>query len=205
MWRLIVPVLALVSAATVVSAQRGTTSRAPSRRLTTVVKCAVDLGTGVKSKRRFCDVVIASSGAESVTMTIPAHTGSATLMFDLHNRFTVPPASVDVGRAFLRQVSIVSVIRPTGEVIDRAAVGREYRSPSDLFDRIGSGGAAGDFKAVAPGPPQPVRLTIPAGVPAIGIVGTRIDEWRLLTRGSFDAPGRPIAMVSALRIEYTPR
>ena len=204
MARLVVTfLLACCLAAPAVSAQRNT-PRAPARRVSTAVTCAVDLGAGIKSKRRFCDVVIASTGGASVTMSIPAHAGPATLMFDLHNRFSVPPATVDPGRAFVRQTSVVHVIKTTGEVIDRAAVEREFRGVTDLFDRIG-GGSGADVKAVAPGPPQSVRVTIPAGVSAIGIVGARIEEKYLLTQGSSSAPGRPIAMVSALRIEYTPR
>ena len=203
--RLTVVVVAWVLAAGLVSAQRSAAQRPASRRVTTAFKCAADLGVGVKTKRRFCDVVIAASGAESVAMTIPAHTGTATLMFDLHNRFTVPPESVDVARAFVRQVAVVGIVRANGQLVDRAAVAREFRRPEDVFDRIGGGGAAGDLKTVTPGPPQPVRVTIPAGVSAIGIVGVRLDETRLLTRGSSEAPGRPIAIVSALRVEYTPR
>ena len=174
-------------------------------RTVTAATCAVDQGVGLRSKRRFCDVIIASTARESVTMTLPAHSGEATLMFDLHNRFAVPPANVDAAQVFTRQTALVAVIRPTGEVIDRAAVSREYRTPADLFDRIGGAGRGSPPKAIAPGHAQPVRITIPAGVASIGIVGTRLEEWRATGRGSSDAPARPIAFVSNLRIEYTPR
>ena len=55
-------------------------------------------------------------------MTIPAHTGTATLMFDLHNRFTAPATATDPAQAFQRHSVIVAVVEPTGDVIDRAVV-----------------------------------------------------------------------------------
>jgi hypothetical protein len=174
-------------------------------RTVSAATCAMDQGVGLKSRRRFCDVVIASAARESVMMTIPAHTGPATLMFDLHNRFPVPPPNVDAAQVFTRQTALVAVIQPTGEVIDRAAVSREYRSPADLFDRIAGAGRGAPPKVFAPGHAQPVRITIPAGVAAVGIVGMRLEEWRATGRGSSDAPNRPIAFVSNLRIEYRPR
>jgi len=168
-------------------------------------ECASDLGTGVKTKRRFCDVVIASTARESVSITLPAHTGAAALMFDLHNRFTVPSATVDAAQAFTKHTAVVAVVRPTGEVIERAAVSREYRSVADLFDRIGGTGRGSAPKVVAPGQAQSIRVEIPAGVTSVGIVGTRLEEWRATGRGAFDNPNKPIAMVSNLRISYVPR
>jgi hypothetical protein len=60
-------------------------------------------------------------------------------------------------------------------------------------------------KAVAPGPAEPIRFTIPAGVSTVGIVGTRLE---VLTRATgtqtFETPGRPVAIVSNLRLDYTP-
>jgi len=167
--------------------------------------CAVDQGAGVKTNRRFCDVIIASTAHESVSVTLPPHTGPAAIMFDLHNRFIVPPQGSDAAQAFSKQTALISIIRLTGEVIDRAAVSREFRSAADLFDRVAGGGRGAPPKLVAPGQAQPVRVTIPVGVDTIGIVGTRLEEWRASGRGASDAPNKPIAMVSNLRIEYTPR
>jgi hypothetical protein len=105
---------------------------------------------------------------------------------------------------FARHEAVVSVIQPTGELIGRAAVVREFRSPGDLFDQIGGGSRPGGVKAVAPGPAEAVRFTIPSGVSTIGVVGVRL---RVLTRAgeeTFEAPGRPVAIVSNLRVQYTP-
>jgi hypothetical protein len=64
---------------------------APPGDITSAFSCAADLGVGLKSRRKFCDLIISSSAKDGVMMTIPAHTGPTTLMFDLHNRYT-PPA-----------------------------------------------------------------------------------------------------------------
>ena len=195
----------LVAAAVVVplSAQRAT-GRGAIGRVTTDVQCAADLGTGVKSRRTFCDVLVANTPAGSVMMTIPPRTGAATLHFDLHNRFTVPALAVPALLAFARHEAMVRVIQPAGDVIGSAAVLREFRSVTDLFDQIGGGGRPGGVKAVAPGAAEAVRFTIPASVSTVGIVGVRL---KVLTRAgeeTFEAPGRPVAIVSNLRIQYTP-
>ena len=202
-----VAVLSLLVVATIViplPAQRAT-GRGAIGRVSTDAQCAADLGTGVKSRRTFCDVLVANTPAGSVMMTIPSRTGAATLLFDLHNRFTVPALAVPPLLAFARHEAVVGVIQPTGDVIGRAAVLREFRSVGDLFDQIGGGGRPGGVKAVAPGQAESVRIAIPAGLAAIGVVGTRL---RVLARGGeevFDTPGRPVAIVSNMRLEYRPR
>jgi len=199
-------VLAMVSAATMAAAQTRGAAKAPVKKTSTQMTCAEDLGFGVASKRHFCDVVVASVAADSVSVPIPPHTGTATLMFDLHNRFTVPAGQLEPSQAFTRHTAVVAIIRQTGEVIDRGAVSRDYRTPADLFDRIAGSGRSAAPKADAPGAPQPIKVTIPAGLTTIGIVGTRLEEWRAVSgRGAYDEPGRAIAIVSNVRVEYTPR
>jgi hypothetical protein len=199
-------VLGVMIAATCVAAvpaQRAT-GRGAIGRVTTDVQCAADLGAGVKSRRIFCDVLVANTPAGSVMMTIPSRKGSATLHFDLHNRFTVPAVAVPPILAFARHEAVVRVIQPSGDVIGSAAVVREFRSVTDLFDQIAGGGRPGGVKAVAPGTPEAVRFTIPSGVSSLGIVGVRL---KVLTRSgeeTFEAPGRPVAIVSNLRVQYTP-
>ena len=201
-----VAVLSLILAGAMVAAvpaQRAT-GRGTTGRVTTEAQCAADLGAGVKSRRTFCDVLVANAPAGSVQMTVPPHTGTATLQFDLHNRFTVPAVAVPAILAYARHEAVVGVIQPTGDVIGRAAVVREFRTASDLFDQIGGGSRPGGVKAVAPGVAEAVRFTIPAGVSTVGVVGVRL---KVLTRSgeeTFEAPGRPVAIVSNLRIKYTP-
>jgi hypothetical protein len=52
---------------------------------------------------------------------------------------------------------------------------------------------------------MPSQVVIPAGVTVVGIVGSRLEEWRPSGRGAFDTPGRPIAIVSNVRVDYLPR
>jgi hypothetical protein len=201
----IVPVIAVVAASAVLAAAQKTPAANPARRTSTTFTCDSELGSGVATKRRFCDVIVASVAADSVSVTIPAHTGTATLSFDLHNRFNVPTGAPDPARAFTRHVAVVAVIRQTGDVIGRAAVTRDFRTTTDLFDRIAGTGRGSAPKPVAPGAPMPSQIVIPAGVGIVGIVGTRLEEWRPAGRGAFDTPGLPIAIVSNVRVDYTPR
>jgi hypothetical protein len=181
-----------------VMAQRGV-------RVVTDAKCSAPLGVGVKTKRAFCDVLIATSPDDSISIAIPSHTGSATLRFDLHNRFTIPAIVVPGALAFARHEAIVSVVRPTGSVISKAAVVREFRAVGDLFDQIGGGSNPGGVKAVAPGGSEQVRVTIPTGLTSVGIVGTRLAVLMRTNQEVFDTPGRPVAIVSNVRLEYRPR
>ena len=174
-------------------------------RVVTDVTCAAPLGNGVKSKRPFCDVLIGTTPAQSVSITIPPYTGTATLRFDLHNRFTVPAIVVPGPLTFARHEAVVSVIRPNGIAIGQAAVVREFRNLGDLFDQIGGGSNPGGVKAVAPGEAEAVRLTVPAGLAAVGLVGTRLSVLTRANQDVFDTPGRPVAIVSNLRLEYRPR
>jgi hypothetical protein len=199
--------IALVTAGFAVAhaaTQTGAT-RPPARKTSLQMVCAEDLGTGVASHRHFCDVIVTSIAADSVSVPIPPHTGTATLMFDLHNRFTVTAGQTDPAQAFARHTALVAIVKPTGDVIDRAGVTRDYRTPADLFDRIAGAGRGTPPKADAPGAPQAVKVTIPAGLATVGIVGTRLEEWRASGRGAYDEPGRAIAIVSNVRVEYVPR
>jgi hypothetical protein len=199
----LVTVLLVAMAGAMLVAQRATApARGRTSRATTVAECAADLGSGVKSKRAFCDVLIASTPSGSVSMTIPAHVGTSTLQFDLHNRFTIPALAVPGPLAYARHEAIIAVIRSTGDIIGRYAVVKEYRAVTDLFDQIGGGTRPGGVKAIAPGPPEPIRVVIPAGVTAIGIVGSKLKVTRRATDETFEAPGAPVAIVSNLRIEF---
>src|SRR5215218_7211864 len=92
----------VLAAATVavLPAQRGA-------RVTSTVQCASNLGDGLKSKRTFCDVLIATTTDGSVQVTIPAHTGDSTLQFDLHNRFTIPTIAIPGPLTYARHEAVV--------------------------------------------------------------------------------------------------
>jgi hypothetical protein len=186
------------------AAQRGAT-RIGAGRVTTEARCVADLGMGQKSGRRFCDVVIAKTAVESVAMVVPARSGSATLRFDLHNRFVVTDARRPPAEAFERHAALVAIVTGSGDEIVRAAVTREYRTIEDVFDRISGGGREAGLKAVAPGGAEAVVALLPEGVTSIGIVGVNLERVSTGGREVFDAPGRPVALASNFRIEYTPR
>jgi hypothetical protein len=175
----------------------------PSQRVSTAVECAADLGMGAKSGRRFCDVVIAPTGGGSIRMVIPPHDGDATLRFDLHNRFVATDGHSPL-ETFARHAALVAIRGGAGEAIGRAAVTREFRTVQDLFDRI-SGDGPGGLKAVAPGPVEAVAMVVPAGVSSVGIIGVSLEVFTRSGRAAYDAPGRPVAIASNFRIEYTPR
>ena len=185
----------------VVTVAGAAVSASQSRQVSTAYECAADLGAGVDNpKRRFCDVVITTTPSKSVVVPIPPHRGTATIMLDLHNRFTASATAADPAVAYARHTAIVALVIPTGEVIARSGVRRDFRSIEDLFDRIGN--PDGGVKFVAPGQPQAVRATVPAGIGEVGIVGERLE---VLGRGGaqvFDSPDRPIALVSNVRVDY---
>ena len=63
------------------------------------VKCRESLGVGVRTHATFCFVLAGREPGEGVLVTIPPHTGAATLMFDLHNRHTYSEEDIRSGTA----------------------------------------------------------------------------------------------------------
>lgn len=176
---------------------------APVPDVTTAFSCASDLGVGIKSKRKFCDIVISTAPKEGVTMTIPPHAGPTTLRFDLHNRYTPGAATATPAQMYAKHTAAVAVLDEGGAVVGRAAVSRELRTEFDLFDRIAGGVGPGGAIAVAPGRPEPVVLELPESVTLIAVVGLSLDATSLAEQGMFTTPGRPVAAGSNFRIEYT--
>jgi hypothetical protein len=164
------------------------------------VTCAADLGKGVKSQRTFCDIAVGTDPASGIVMRVPPHSGPSTLRFDLHNRFTVAGPAL----SFARASALVAVLNGSnGVLIERAAVLSELRAELDLFDRIAGTGPGGS-KTVAPGRAEAVKITLPAAVTSISIVGVRLELTDKSGRSEYATPGRPVAIGSNFRIEYTP-
>lgn len=178
---------------------------APAPEVTTAFSCAADLGVGLKSKRKFCDIVISTAVKDGVAMTIPPHTGSTTLRFDLHTRYTLPGPGASPAQMYARHTAIVAVLDQAGAQIGRAAVSRELRTEVDIFDRVAGGMGPGGAIAVAPGRPEAVVLELPAAVTGIAVVGVSLEASSLAEQGTFVTPGRPVAVGSNFRIEYTRR
>ena len=188
-------------------AQRRTTRKppppAPPKVEPAKVQCRESLGTGVRTKASYCFVLAGRDPAEGVLVTVPSHTGPAKLIFDLHNRHTYSEEDVKQGRGFAAYTSVIGVLTMTGELLGRGAVRSEFRKASDLFERIGGGAGPGGVKAVAPIGQETVSIEIPAGTTQVSLLGEVMDALTSIGRESA-SPGRPVAIVSNVRVEYRP-
>jgi len=173
--------------------------------VTATFSCAADLGVGLKSRRKFCDIVISSTPKAGVMMTIPAHKGTSTLMFDLHNRYAPPGAGATAEQMYAKHTAVVAVLDQNGTVVGRAAVSRELRSEVDVFDRIAGGAGPGGAIFVVPGRAEAIALQLAEAVTAISVVGVSLEALSVTGQGLYNAPGRPVAIGSNFRIEYTRR
>ena len=171
---------------------------AQMRRETPAYDCPVVTGVGINTKRRYCDVRIAEVVEDGVRVDVPAHTGQATVRFDLHARF-----SVGSSVAPQRHDAIVAIVDGEGQVIGRGAVRGELRTLDDLFDRLTAVGARTRL-AAAPGRPERITVTVGPGVTAISIVGQWLDVQLPSKLDRFETVGRPIALVSNFEVAYTP-
>lgn len=168
------------------------------------VKCPAVLGRGIKSGREFCDVLTGRDPAEGVLIAIPPHTGPAVISFDLHNRHTYSEQQVRAGKAFAEYSATIGLLTPDNTLISRAVVRSSFRTAADLVDRVSGGAGPGGVKAVAPVGSEAVRIDVPAKVDTVSLLGERMTVEQLEGRETFTAPGRPIAIVSNVRVEYRP-
>ena len=189
-------------------ARRRTPQRKPAAPLPlktepAAVQCRESLGTGVRTKASYCFVLAGMDPADGVLVTIPAHNGPATLLFDLHNRHTYSDEVVKAGRGFASYTAVIGVLTMKGELLGRGAVRSEFRTVNDLYERIGGGAGPSGVKAVAPIGAESVMVTIPAGVTQVSLLGELLDAVTSIGRESA-SPGRPVAIVSNVRVEYRP-
>ncbi len=175
----------------------------PPADVTTAFSCATDLGVGLKSRRKFCDVVISASPKDGVMMTVPPHTGTTTLMFDLHNRYTPPPPGAAGPQMYAKHTAVVAILDQAGTEISKAAVSRELRTEVDIFDRVAGGIGLGGAIAVVPGRAEAITMQLAESVTAIAVVGVSLEVTSLAEQGVFKSWGRPVAVGSNFRIEYT--
>jgi hypothetical protein len=183
----------LVSAATVSSAQ---TRVEPAE-----FRCPSVLGVGVDTGQIYCDVLIGAEVADGIIVVIPAHEGPAVVTFTLHARHTYSETEVARGQGYARYL-VSTVVATTEVVLSRPMVLAEFRSEADLTDRVGGGAGPGGVKAVAPVAGEGIRITVPADVTEISIVGIELDVLRREGREVFSSPGRPIAVMSDVQVEY---
>ncbi len=90
-----------------------------------------------------------------------------------------------------------------GDLLGRGAVQTEFRSARDLYDRVGGGAGPGGTKAVAPLGLERVRIAIPAGIDQVSLLGEVLEGTTAAGR-ELATPGRPVAIVSNVQVEYLP-
>ena len=221
--RMLVAVLALALVAVpVVSAQ---TKKTPPKKTTPATKpaakkappaatmsraqaevtCPSELGVGVKSKRRFCDVLAGRDPAGGVLVKIPPHRGPVTLSFELHNRHTYSEDLVKAKTAFRKYTATIGVLTMDNTLIDRAVIQSEFRTERDLFDRIAGGAGPGGVKAVAPSGTEFITMQLPENVgEQVSVLGEKLTVMRPDGTDTFVSEGRPLATISNVMVEYRP-
>ena len=168
------------------------------------IQCRESLGIGVRTSASYCFVLAGSDPAQGVIVTLPPHNGPATLMFNLHNRHTYSEEDIKAGRAFAQYRAGIGVLTMTGELLGRGAVQSEFRKVDDLFERIGGGAGPRGVKAVAPIGNESVMVSIPATVTQVSLLGELLEAFTSIGRETA-TPGRPVAIVSNIQVEYRPK
>jgi hypothetical protein len=169
-----------------------------------MLTCPSVLGDGVQTNRTYCDVQIGNDPAAGVIVTLPPHTGPVTLMFDLHNRHTYSEELVKTKRAYSRYTATIGVLTMNNDLLSRAVVFNEFRSASDLVDRISGGSGPAGLKAVAPTGVEAISIMIPAAEQRVSILGEKLSVVHMDGVDNFTTSGRPIALISSVRVTYTP-
>ncbi|MBL8137492.1 MAG: hypothetical protein JNL48_12780 [Acidobacteria bacterium] len=176
----------------------------PLTRVPATLVCPSELGDGVTTKRRFCDVLTGLDPRAGVVITVPPHRGPVTLSFEVHNRHTYSAELVKKKQGYRRYTATIGVLLMDGTLIDRAVVDSEFRTERDLYDRVGGGAGPGGVKAVAPTGAEFVQFTLPEGTVEASVLGERLTVVRPDGTDQFTAPGRPVATISNVMLEYRP-
>ena len=177
----------------------------PLTRIDAEWKCSSGLGVGVATGRKFCDVLSGNDPKEGVLITIPPHRGPVKIGFELHNRHTYSAELVKLKQAYRKYTATIGVLTMDNTLVDRAVVQSEFRTEKDLFDRIGGGAGPGGVKAVAPTGSEFIEMELPADVgDQVSILGEKLTVMRLDGTDNFSSPGRPIATISNVMLEYRP-
>ncbi|MGE0865063.1 MAG: hypothetical protein AB7P34_14290 [Vicinamibacterales bacterium] len=185
-----------------------TTRKAPApvvSRIQAEWQCPSELGQGIATGRRFCDVLTGRDPKEGVLITVPPHRGPVKLMFELHARHTYSAELIKQKQAYRKYTATIGVLSMDNTLIDRAVVQSEFRTEKDLFDRISGGAGPGGMKAVAPTGDEFITLTLPANIGAqVSVLGEKLSVMRPEGTDNFTAEGRPIATISNVMLEFTP-
>ena len=192
-----------------ITAQRGRSGRAatppPPKVEPAVVECPSPLGEGVQTRLMFCDVLTGRDPAAGIIIKLPAHAGPMTLTFALHNRHTYSEELIKTKRAYRHYTATIGVLTTDNTLLSRAVVQNEFRMATDLVDRISGGAGPGGVKAVAPTGSEPISVTIPPEEETVSILGEKLLVINADGRQEiFATPGRPIAIISNVNVQYQP-
>ena len=166
------------------------------------VRCPAVLGVGVATEVVFCDVPIQNEAGLGILVVVPPRRGEATVSFTLHNRHTYSESETRAGRAYTEYTAEVAVAALDGSVLGRRYILSEFRAAGDLVDRVTGGAGPDGIKAVAPTGRERVFVSVPEEIDTIAIVGQSLEVVRLDGRETFRTPGRPVAVISNVEVEY---
>ena len=166
--------------------------------------CPAPLGIGVKTRLSFCEVMAGRDPSAGIIITIPPHKGPATLTFDLHNLHLYSEEQVRARRAYARYTATIGVLAMDNTLISRAVVQNEFRAAADLVDRVGGGAGPAGVKAVAPTGSEAISMAIPEAEDRVSILGEKLAVENHDGAATYSQPGRPIAVISNVMLEYLP-
>jgi hypothetical protein len=177
---------------------------APPMKVAPDMTCPAPLGVGVTTRATYCDVMAGRDPAGGILIRLPPHKGPVTLTFDLHNRHTYSEEQTRANRAYSRYTATIGVLTMDNTLLSRAVVQSEFRTAADLVDRVGGGAGPGGVKAVAPTGKESITVLIPEGELAVSLLGEKLAVERIDGPATYSQPGRPIAVVSNVMLEYKP-
>jgi len=165
--------------------------------------CPTPLGKGVKTGLEFCEIMAGRDPSGGVLIQIPPHRGAAVLTFDLHNLHLYSEEQVRAKKAYSRYTASIGAMTMDNTLISRGVVQSEFRTAADLVDRVG-GGAGGAVKAVAPTGTESITIQIPESELQVSLLGEKLAVERVDGNVTYSQPGRPIAVISDVMLEYRP-
>jgi hypothetical protein len=176
----------------------------PPRKEAPDITCPTPLGVGVNTRLEFCDVMSERDPSAGVIIKFPEHKGPVTLTFDLHNRHTYSEEQMKGNRAYSRYTASIGVLTMDNTLLTRAVVQNEFRKVTDFVDRIGGGAGPAGIKAVGPTGTESISVVVPESESQVSILGEKVTVERLDGAGTYSSPGRPVAIISNVMIEYHP-
>jgi len=214
MYHRLAAVLAALAVITLAAPSPAQTRRPPARKPAVAAQppkkeapeviCPTPLGVGVNTKLEYCDVMSERDPSAGVIIRIPEHKGPVTLSFDLHNRHTYSEEQVKANRAYSRYTATVGVLTMDNTLLTRAVVQNEFRKVTDFVDRIGGGAGPAGIKAVGPTGTESVSVVIPEEEMQVSVLGEKVTVERVDGTATYTSPGRPVAIISNVMIEYRP-